>query len=608
MFRLLPYLLFLGVLAACGGGNSTSQVNDDQGVDETPGAEKAELLISLTDAEGDFVSYEVDVNYLHFVRADGTEVSVLPQKVRMDFAEYIDLGEVLARASLPPGRYQSVALGLDYSEAAILVQSEAGETLPALAVDSEGVPLEEIEVGLQFGDSEGFVVLARQFLNLELDFDLDASHSIVIQSEQAIVEVNPVLLVDTQLAEPKTLRVRGLLTGVDESEFLFTVAVRPLRVFEGQFGELAVLANENTHFEIDGEIYAINEAFNVLQSMSASTPLVTFGSWDRSQQQFSAEVVLAGSSVAWSNHDVLRGVVLARTENTLTMRASLLQAGQSKAEFFDALDLQVSEFTRIFKWRAGEVDIHALSVGSTLRAIGAWDEESGVFNTENGLVRIGFSSLSGIVNTVSPLSVELHMLSAQRPQSFDFSGTGSSEETDADPLAYELATGNLALNNVQVGDIVRATGWIADFGAAPEDFLAQSLRDYSALPAHFVLAYPEAGVESGISAVTEEGFLFGLEESALKHVIRIAGIPLDLFELEMMPWLHITDERGVFALQLDNQITVSSDYTQFVSQLNEALDVGYRLQRVDAHGLWQNTLQSFESRRFRVRLVSPSMN
>ena len=73
------------LLTACGGGASTTS-NDTQTPvnsqcvpsDPTTVAECGTVMIGLTDADGDFLSYAVDVMSLQLERRDGAVIDVLP--------------------------------------------------------------------------------------------------------------------------------------------------------------------------------------------------------------------------------------------------------------------------------------------------------------------------------------------------------------------------------------------------------------------------------------------------------------------------------------------------------------------------------------------------
>jgi hypothetical protein len=90
MSRWPPPACSLPILAKSPGAN--------QGCDATTcGA----LLVSLTDADGDFLSYSVDVVSLSLTRANGTVVRALPLRQRVDFAELVDLAEFVTAATIP---------------------------------------------------------------------------------------------------------------------------------------------------------------------------------------------------------------------------------------------------------------------------------------------------------------------------------------------------------------------------------------------------------------------------------------------------------------------------------------------------------------------------
>ena len=93
-----PILIALAALSACGGSGS-GPVNQapvsSQGCDATT---CGTLLVSLTDADGDFLSYSMDFVSLSLTRANGTVVQALPTRQRVDFAERVDLTELVTAA------------------------------------------------------------------------------------------------------------------------------------------------------------------------------------------------------------------------------------------------------------------------------------------------------------------------------------------------------------------------------------------------------------------------------------------------------------------------------------------------------------------------------
>src|SRR5688572_29031985 len=107
-------------LAGCGGsgGSDPAAANPP-----TATSEFGTLLISLTDADGDFVGYSVDVLSVTLQRRGGGTVEVLPAATRIDFAQLTELSDLLAVATLAPGDIVGGKIRLDYSNAEVMVQS-----------------------------------------------------------------------------------------------------------------------------------------------------------------------------------------------------------------------------------------------------------------------------------------------------------------------------------------------------------------------------------------------------------------------------------------------------------------------------------------------------
>jgi len=86
-------------LSACGGGaGTTAQPAPPVAASCVPSNpatvdECGTVIIGLTDADGDFLSYAVDVLSVTLEKADGAIVSVLPNTTRIDFSQYVDLTE-----------------------------------------------------------------------------------------------------------------------------------------------------------------------------------------------------------------------------------------------------------------------------------------------------------------------------------------------------------------------------------------------------------------------------------------------------------------------------------------------------------------------------------
>jgi hypothetical protein len=178
-------LLFTGAfLAACGGGSDST--SSDSGV----------VYIGLTDADGDFITYSVDVTALTLTRADGAVVDALPIKTRVDFAQYTDMTEFLNAATVPSGVYTRVDMTLDFTSADIRVASGSNALLVS-PKDTSGNPITTMTLQVKLDGNRPLVVRPGIPAHLTLDFDLEATNSVDLNT--ATVTVSPLLLADVDL-------------------------------------------------------------------------------------------------------------------------------------------------------------------------------------------------------------------------------------------------------------------------------------------------------------------------------------------------------------------------------------------------------------------------
>ena len=187
-FMLLVSFILALNLSACGGGggsdSSSNENNDGNG----------QVLVALTDAAGDFVTYTVDVLSIKLTHANGTVVETLPISTRVDFAQYTELTEFLTAATVPNGRYVKGSVVLDYSNADIQVEDDAGNAKPVTSiVDINGAPVTTLEVNVTLEGRGALPVAPGIPKNLMLDFDLKKSNTVVFEGDQINITVEPIL-------------------------------------------------------------------------------------------------------------------------------------------------------------------------------------------------------------------------------------------------------------------------------------------------------------------------------------------------------------------------------------------------------------------------------
>ena len=311
-----PILIALFALAACGGGSGGQAPIPSQGCS---GSNCGTLLVGLTDADGDFLSYSVDVVSLSLRKADGTRVEALPTRQRVDFAGLVDLTELVTAATIPNGTYVSASIRLDFANADVSVEVN-GAPVAATVVDGNGVPLGVVDVDLMLDNRNHVTIAPGVPALLQLDFDLAASHEVDVSSVPAIATAQPFIVATIEPVEDKELRVRGPLVSVDTNASSYVVDLRPFNDATSRLGQFTVHTDASTAFEIDGVEYEGAAGLATLAGKAAGTPTVAAGVLDVAARSFTASDVLAGDSVPGAQFDVVYGNVTARAGDLLTVR------------------------------------------------------------------------------------------------------------------------------------------------------------------------------------------------------------------------------------------------------------------------------------------------
>jgi len=589
------FLLSIGALALVGCGGSGS------GEEAT-----SELTVSLTDAEGDFNHYTVDVASLTLHKANGAIVETLPNKVRLDFSKYIEVTEFLSTATVPVGAYTGAQITLDYSDAEISVEDASGNSLPAQALDENGQPLAAVTVDVLFNEHSQFVISPGKPAALTIDFDLESSNEVTINGKSATLTVNPILLASTQVEDDKSRRLRGLLRGVSLDAHTFDVAIRPFRVRLYDFGKITAHTDADTVFEIDGVAYNQSEGLEILAQQTGFTPVVALGVVHYNPRYFLAQEVYAGSSVPWGNRDALKGSVIARSDNTLTVIGATVETDLGHFSFNDKIQVLIDAATGVT--RQGDpgnaYSIADLSVGQKVTVLGELSDDGQTLNaTGGGHVRMRYSHVSGLVAAVSPLEVDLQQVNRRLVQRYDFSGTGIDPVHDADPDRYEIDSGLLSLNSLGLAEPVRVTGFPTPFGTAPLDFTAKTITDLSELPTKMLMAYGASGSETAVVTLDESGLLLDLASAAGRHHLKQAGAITNIATLASVPFIEPAASGGLYALTRGRRVHIYHSWDRYQAALNDRLIAGQKVVFVIARGKYDAAGLKLTARQVVTRLT-----
>ena len=488
------------LLAACGGGSGGETVLQPDPAaacdpsDPATASECGTVFVGLTDADGDFLNYTVTVAQLTLETANGRTVETLPRNTRINFTDYVDMTELLTAATVPPATYVSGTITLDYTDAEVYVEAD-GEAKHAVVTDLDGVALGQTELKIVLPDRDRLVVTKGRPALLQLDFDLAASHLVDIMPTPATAASEQFIVAEVQPIDEKDIRVRGPLVEVNVDESYYVVAIRPFHDRIGNFGKITVYTTDDTEFEVDEAMYLGADGLRALAAAGPGTPTVAGGTLNVAEREFTASVVLAGSSVPGIDRDAVVGNVIARDGDFLTVRGATIIPSDRRAHFHDDVIVQIGPDTKVFKDGDRRPDLATTDLGTDAISIGQRVTIRGnqggapttdalapqiLFDATNGSVRMHMTHLSGIVNTVMPgqTDITLHAIDRRRVGIFDFTGTGAPDGEDADPDNYEIATGNLVLADFAAGKPISAKGFPTEWMSAPPDFTGRTIIDY----------------------------------------------------------------------------------------------------------------------------------
>jgi hypothetical protein len=615
------------LLAACGGSTSTSSAPDPTSTaacepnDPATFNECGSVLIGFTDAEGDFLDYTVDILSLSLETADGRVVDVLPGRARVNFNDYVDLTELVSVAHLPPATYVAGSIRLDYRDAQIVV--EYGQTAKAATVtDADGAPLEETALRIRLADRDQLTITRRRAHFLQLDFDLEASHDVDTTLTPATAAIDQFILAEVHPVDEKTLRVRGPLLSVNEDEASYSIAVRPGHLRTGDFGRFQVRISDDTEFEVDGALFVGIEGLRTLNSAGENTPTVAHGTLNLTDRSFFADMVIAGTSVPGFDRDAVVGNIIQREGNFLTVRGATIiprDAATDRAHFHDDVIVEVGPDTKVFRdWhRHRDLTTDALSIGQrvTIRGdlpAGAADAGASqiLFDATDGAARMHVTRLAGIVNTVIPgqTDITLHAIDRRRVEIFDFTGTGQTVETDADPDNYSVRTFSLALSGLAEGKPIVVSGFPAAFGAAPPDFAGRSVIDHTDVHSTLGIGWGSKGTAEPFLQIGENGLVLDNTnpDIGVRHYIKQGPILLDLTTLDGGTTL-VPRETGrlLFAIKTADSLLQFAAWTEFTDELTSRLGAGGLARSLHAYGKYDGATNTLTAYKVGIVILEP---
>jgi hypothetical protein len=592
------------LLAGCGGRSTT-----------TPGTP----VITLADTSGDFAAYRVSISSITLTNTNGAIATPLLTPESADLAALTDLAELLEVPAAPSGTYKSATLTLDYSSASIWVNVN-GQAVSATAVDSTGKALSTVTLTITFDPNHQLVISQGQSTHLAIDIDLAASNSINTSTTPATVTVRPFLVMTPAPADATLIRVRGRFVTVESSSSDYVMNVRPLTDLTSALGAVTVGTNAQTYFNINGVAYTGAAGLTAMASLPENTSSAAYGTLgDLSgiTPGFHATAVYAGTSLDSPLADHIRGVVSARSGNTLTVRGATSVARLGLVTFLNNATVTLGSGTVVSEdgVTASGLTPLSVSVGQQLDVSGqsSFDASGNLtMDATAGQVRLASTRIWGTLISATAGSASLDVLSLGNfaPAGFNFAGTGTSGQ-DANPSAYAVNTGSLDQSATAAGTLLRVDGIVSAFGSAPPDLSATAITAGTATEQRLVVEWINGGATAPFISDSVTGLVVDLNSPALGtvHYIRTGPATLDLKTLPASPLITTVGadqsnlQLAIGSASLATGVSVFNSISGFAGALTATFNGTNKIYRLVAVGQYNTGTNTFVASRISVALV-----
>jgi Domain of unknown function (DUF4382) len=614
------WLLLIGAaaLTACGSGGGSSGMSSANTASGGTSMSTAcsgcgGAIVTLTDAPGDFVNYIVNVVSLQLTRSDGTVVQTVPVTTKVDFAQLVNLSEIVSTSQIPGGKYVSATITLDYSAATIVVDNgSGGVTIAANSIINGGTSLPlsapnptQMTLTLSLPSNAPLLVTPGTVAHLALDFNLVASNSIAPSATSpASVTVHPVLTGSLVPDATRQVRVRGGLVSTNTGGSSFVINVRPFDNDSGNNGQFTVLTTATTTYAINGTSYTGPAGLTQLAGLAAGSMAAAYGSLDIGAKTFTAGSVLAGSSVAGTRLDSLTGTVVSRTGNVLTIGNGVeLQADHDDMSYRQQVTATIGSATAVSEpGQIGSFTIQDISVGQRVQIAGTFSTGTGspTMDATAGSALLLPTSLTGTVTAAgNPVTVNLQSLGGQPAANLVFAGTGSTSAQDASAASYTVALpASLAATAPSAGAPVSFTGFVTPFGLAPPDFTATTFVNFANTNAELDVRWPLTGVTTPFATLTSSALSISHATlaSSVEHVIRIGFTRADPSTLsaglQLVPDMSAANPRFAIGHALSWKAESFTTFVDFVTALTADLNGTTSALALEAVGPYNGTTGS----------------
>ena len=414
-----------------------------------------------------------------------------------------------------------------------------------------------------FDPSRPLVITNQEGIRAHINLDLDAFNSIDLPNLTVTVQPYAVMNPPQPQLDQSNMRVRGYFVYTPSSD-AFVINILPFDGYVQPLGGVTVDVTPQTYYNINGVTYVGAAGLQAISTLPLNVVIAAYGtlsSLSGITPTYTADTVIAGTSLESPVQDRLTGVVKKRSGNVITVLGGQFVASSSGDPYYPygvgvaylpTTNVQLASSTIVSEdGVAGTFDLDSISVGQQITASGVGTfNSSGTFlgfDTTAGQVRLQNTVAWGVPNSATPNSVSLDLVTigGWHANQFDFTGTavGGGAVLSA---AYPVNTGS-SDQSANVGTLLELNGNAAPFGTAapppgttPPAFNASAISPGSTTQQELVIEWVAPGTVKPFSSISPTALVPDLSNTALStvHSIYTGPVPIDLKSLP--PGLVIT--------------------------------------------------------------------
>ena len=578
------------------------------------------VLTLTAEAAGAFSTYTIGIDTIELTEKNGYVYPAQSNDEQVDLTRRVNLTELFGAPGIPVGTYTKMTIYFDYSNPTIYLQ---GATKAAIVKTSSGSKI--VPVTVTFAPNHPLVVSLNKSTPFAIDIDLAASDS--IDAATNTVTVDPYVVATVEPVDTNPLRARGQLVLSQPGQSNVVENIRP---FDDTYytdpgvGALTVNTNSSTYFNVSGHVYVGSAGLKALlnaQSGTVMTAYGTLGSLTTIIPELNATQVYAGTSVSTQGTAVIRGVVSARSGDTLTLARAQSVCPENyclanaTVTYYPAATVNIGPSTVVTEdgTAASGLGIQSISVGQRVSVSGTGTTTTATImpntlNATTGQVRLQPTTIWGtlVSGASGSATLDLQQIDLEAPSAFDFTGTGVTGSEDANPASYAVNTGTVDESGTTAGTLLSATGFVTPFGSAPPDFAASSMTPGSAGPTDLIVQW-SGGTTAPFTSSGSSGLVVNLGNSSIQSAVMQTGPQtVQLSSLSASPTIAFGCAGGScgnaeFGIGNGSKgISVFDSSSSFLSDLANTLDGSTGITGLVAIGTYDPTSNTFYTQRIDI--------